>query len=249
MMTKTSILIIEDDDNDYHEIESRLQESGEILDLERVTRLPDALTLLERQMTFDLLFVDLTLPGLSGHSISYAYDVLRERLPQGKIIVLTGHHDTRLADRINASGGEYLLKDEALTGESRLLVFRLLKFLISQRNQQAQQTLENLRVQFSKLVETQNRDRNDWRLTHDSVNFLNQRILRAEIQVANFIEQTKDLRRRANSAENHAAQALGQALKLKAQPQQPWRSFVSGVCFALLLWLGAMAGAYFLLKS
>jgi CheY-like chemotaxis protein len=243
------ILVIEDDDDDYLEIETRLIEAGEDLDLQRCTRLNDALALLERQMQFDLVLVDLSLPGLVNNAVDYAYDVIRKRLPNAKIIVLTGNQDPRLAKQIKDSGGEFLIKIETLCGDSKTLMVRLLKFLMAQQIQkqiQSQQKSTNaLRVEFAQL-------REQWQSIKVEMHLLERRSLYIENDTAKIKDGLKNYRSQINSNGNNAKLALEAVVRLKQQQPQStlavWQ-IVALIAFAGVLWGCFAIAVYLIIRS
>lgn len=243
----TPILVIEDDDDDFFEIETRLIEAGEEIDVQRCTRLNDALALLERQMQFDLVFVDLTLPGLLSNTVGYAYEAIRERLPTAKIIVLTGSQDPRLAIQIKDSGGEFLIKSEALCGDSKILMVRFLKFLTIQEIRASSQQ-KSIMAFRSELAQS----REQIQLVKAEIRLLERRSLYIETALAGFKDGLKAFKSQINSNASNAKLAIEAVVQLKQQKPQPTLSawqLAGLITFAGVLWSFFAIAATLILKS
>ena len=250
-MNRIPVLIIEDDENDYLEIATRLLESGEDLDLQHCTRLNDALALLERQMEFDLVFVDLSLPGLVHNSIGYAYEIIRQKLPTAKIIVLTGNQDPRLAEQIKADGGEFFIKGETLCGDSKTLMMRLFAFLATQQIQAASQrkNIDAQRVEFASL---RNQWHEQWRSLTAETHLLERRSMHSETALLALKTALKTALKQISVNGSNAKLALETVVQLKQQPLQArltaWQ-LGALIIFAGMLWSGFAIAAYLLLPS
>ena len=89
----------------------------------RVTEAPDfetALTLLEEEGEFDLVFLDLALPGIDGFS---GLDVLRRRHPAMPVVVVSAYDDTPTVNRVLGLGA-YGFIPKAYSGEALLAAVR-----------------------------------------------------------------------------------------------------------------------------
>ncbi|RIW14982.1 PAS domain S-box protein [Algoriphagus lacus] len=105
------ILIIEDNLGDYILIEEYLAENILEPDLERVETFHSAKQLLEdKGKKFDLVFLDLSLPDLSGEQLIREVLELTEGIP---VVALTGFSDLDFSIKSLSLGiSDYLLKDE-----------------------------------------------------------------------------------------------------------------------------------------
>lgn len=247
-MNPILILIVEDDNDDFEEIQSRLLEAGEELEIQRTTRLNDALLLLERQMKFDLVFVDLSLPGSDSSSI-YAYEVVRDLLPETPIIVLTGSQDTSLAQFVRNRGGEYLSKESALYGDSRALLARFLMFLWGKRLKENARQDEFTRSQLANLVQVIEKDRSDWRLLREEVRYLNQRTLRTETIATGTTTVIKDLRLQIQNNSHNVKLALEGAVRQRPFPRPPLWQQVLLIALLGLIWAGSTIATYYVLSK
>ena len=103
------ILLIEDSPVDVMFIKGLLKPSGDILEVEHVSRQVDSLARLE-QGGIDVVVLDLCLPDSAGCDTC---STLRNHFPALPIVVLTVEEDEDLAVELACRGAqEYLLKDD-----------------------------------------------------------------------------------------------------------------------------------------
>jgi diguanylate cyclase (GGDEF)-like protein len=120
------ILLVEDSLGDARLVTEMLQESGRRWELVHVTRLRAALEVLAEQQ-IDCVLLDLSLPDADDLD---ALHVLERTVPDAPVVVLTHHHDDRLATESLAHGAQDFLAKRILTPE---LLARSLRYAIERK--------------------------------------------------------------------------------------------------------------------
>jgi two-component system, NarL family, response regulator len=113
------ILLVEDDELFRLGLQVRLQQESSI---EVLTEAQDGETAIElaQQQSFDLVLLDIGLPGLGGIETCRQ---LKQNHPNLPVLVLTSHHERALITRLGAAGAQgYCLK--GVTAENLVLAMR-----------------------------------------------------------------------------------------------------------------------------
>ncbi len=113
------ILLVEDDELFRLGLQVRLQQESSI---EILTEAQDGETAIElaQQQSFDLVLLDIGLPGLGGIETCRQ---LKQKHPNLPVLVLTSHHERALITRLVAAGAQgYCLK--GVTAENLVLAMR-----------------------------------------------------------------------------------------------------------------------------
>ncbi len=107
---KHQILIVEDNPGDFLLIEDYLQEELASSLIHHATTFAQAKDILSRNVSIDIIFLDLSLPDASGESLVNEMMKLSGSVP---VVVLTGYTDKEFGIKTLSLGiSDYLLKDE-----------------------------------------------------------------------------------------------------------------------------------------
>jgi len=104
------ILIVEDNPGDFVIIQDYLQEQHLNPDIQHAKTFEEAVAFLSGNIDFDIILLDLTLPGKSGHELLTDILNICNEVP---VIVLTGFTDMEFSiQSISLGASDYLLKNE-----------------------------------------------------------------------------------------------------------------------------------------
>ncbi len=140
-MTKTSlqVLLVEDNPTDALLVEVALEETVPPAQLVHVTRLAEAIELLQ-QREFDIVLIDLDLPDSQGLD---SFERVHALAPQVPTIALTGLSDEKMAiEALQSGASDYLIKGQ--TGSA--LLERSMRYAI-ERKKTENQRIELIRAQ------------------------------------------------------------------------------------------------------
>lgn len=117
----TRVLIVDDEPSARTYVERALREAGYAVDT--AVSGPEAISIVEREGTFDLFVLDVVMPEMDGHELARQ---MRQHHPDAKVMYFTGNLDHLLQEKTVLEKNEALLVKPSTLAELRETVSLLL---------------------------------------------------------------------------------------------------------------------------